>query len=523
MKKLNKNLAVALAAVMAAASMGTTAFAEGDKIEISVTGGGEDSMVLNTALVGTLNGLSACRHVYEGLYKLGEDGEPVLGQAASVEISDDQLTWTFTLRDDITWSDGQAVTADDFIFGFENLVEQADDYYDLLISLTDEENPYEAPDEKTVVIHLAAPCAYLPAVLAFPSTYPARADLVEEYGEAYATDPDKAVYNGPFAVTEWNHQADVVMELRDDYYDAANISVGTIDWMLTTEDSTALNAFKSGDIIYSDTCPDEEKPSMEGNGLFYTAGNNNYCVMFNLGEGGNDVLKDEKVRQALSLTIDRERIMRLRDQNDELGFTLACSGYVNDEGVDFTEYADPWYDTTDYEGNCEKAKELLAEAGYENGEGFPALTYIVNRDDRKEVAESVVNDWKEILGIDTITVEKVENFFSARNEGDYDLAYYGWFMDYTDLSNMFGALTSMANSNAFWSSDAYLDAYYAATSTGDPAEQWENYKQCEAVLAEELPVSVILHSMNSYLFDDVNYSGLVYSCGNFVFTYITQN
>ena len=106
MKKLNRNLAVALAAVIAAASMGTSAYAEGDKIEISVTGGGEDSMVLNTALVGTLNGLSACRHIYEGLYKIGEEGEPVLGQAASVDISDDQLTWTFTLRDDITWSDG---------------------------------------------------------------------------------------------------------------------------------------------------------------------------------------------------------------------------------------------------------------------------------------------------------------------------------------------------------------------------------------------------------------------------------
>ena len=135
----------------------------------------------------------------------------------------------------------------------------------------------------------------------------------------------------------------------------------------------------------------------------------------------------------------------------------------------------------------------------------------------------MVNDWKEILGIDTVTVEKVENFFAARNGGDYDIAYYGWSMDYTDLSNMFGALTSMAHSNAFWTSDAYMEAYNAAASTGDQAEQWENYKKCEAVLAEELPVSVILHSMNSYLFDNVNYSGLVYSCGNFVFTYVTAN
>ncbi len=521
MKKFNKKVSVAFVAGIAAASMAMAAYAaEGDKITISVTGGGEDSMKLNTAVVGSLNGLSACRHVYEGLYKLDENGDPVLGQAASVEVSDDLKTWTFTLRDDITWSDGQAVTADDFIFGFDNLVEQADDYSTLLSDLADS---WEAPDEKTVVINLAGPCGFLPSILAFPSTYPVRADYVEEYGEAYATDPEKAVYNGPFTVTDWSHEAQVVLELRDDYYDADSISVGEIDWMLTTDESTALNSFKSGDLVYSDLCPDEEKPAMDGNGLFYTAGNNNYCIMFNLGENGNDVLKDAKVREALSLTIDRERIMAIRDMNDELGFTLACSGYVNEDGVDFTEYADPWYDTEDYEGNCEKAKALLAEAGYENGAGFPSLTYIVNNDSRKEIAESVVNDWKEVLGIDSIKVEKVENFFAARTAGDYDIAYYGWYMDYTDLSNMFGALISMGSSNAFWTSDAYNAAYNAAVSTADQAEQWENYKQCEAVLAEELPVSVILHSMSSYLYDDVNYSGLVYSCGNFVFTYITAN
>ena len=164
----------------------------------------------------------------------------------------------------------------------------------------------------------------------------------------------------------------------------------------------------------------------------------------------------------------------------------------------------------------------MAEAGYENGEGFPALTYIVNNDSRKEIAESIVNDWKEILGIDTITVEKVENFFSARSDGDYDIAYYGWYMDYTDLSNMFGSIMNMQTSNAFYSSDEYTAEYTAAISTQDKAEQWEHYKNCEAILAKDLPVSVILHSMSSYLFDDANYDGLVYSCGNYVFTYLSQ-
>lgn len=520
MRNFKKMVSAALVLGMAITLLSSAVSAEeSEKLTIAVTGGGEDSMVLNTALCGYLNGLSACRHLYEGLYKLDENGDVVLGQAASVEQSEDGLTWTFTLRDDITWSDGEPVKAADFVFGFDNLAESGGDYCTLVSDVVDS---YEATDDKTLVINLKSACGYLPYILAFPSSYPVRQDIKEEFGDSYATDPEKAVYNGPYTLESWSHEAEAVLELRDDYYDADSINVGTINWVLTTEESTALASFESGELVYSDLCPDEETARMEGNGLFYTAGNNNYCIMFNLGENGNDVLKDEKVRQALSLTIDRERIIAIRDLNDELGFTLACSGYTNDEGVDFTEYADPWFDVNDYEGNCEKAKELLAEAGYENGEGFPALTYIVNNDSRKEIAESIVNDWKEILGIDTITVEKVENFFSARSDGDYDIAYYGWYMDYTDLSNMFGSIMNMQTSNAFYSSDEYTAEYTAAISTQDKAEQWEHYKNCEAILAKDLPVSVILHSMSSYLFDDANYDGLVYSCGNYVFTYLSQ-
>ena len=142
----------------------------------------------------------------------------LLGQAASVEQSDDKLTWTFTLRDDITWSDGQAVTANDFVFGFDNLAAQGGDYCTMISDIVDS---YEATDDKTLVTSSeTCRAAYLPSVLAFPPTYPARQDYVEEYGDAYATDPDKAVYNGPYEMESWAHESEVVMKLRDDYYDA---------------------------------------------------------------------------------------------------------------------------------------------------------------------------------------------------------------------------------------------------------------------------------------------------------------
>ena len=244
MKRRNKMaLAAAVLGLTTMALSSGVSAADAEKLEISVTGGGEDSMQLNTATSGFLNGLSALRHLYEGLYKLDANGEVVLGQAASVEESDDKLTWTFTLRDDITWSDGQPVTAGDFVFAFDNLAAQGGDYCTLL---SDVDESYEATDDKTLVIHLKQPCGYLPSILAFPSTYPARQDYVEEYGDAYATDPDKAVYNGPYEMTDWAHESEVVMKLRDYYYDADNIDVGTINWELITEESSALASFESG-------------------------------------------------------------------------------------------------------------------------------------------------------------------------------------------------------------------------------------------------------------------------------------
>ena len=519
MKKLPGILMVICMSAILTGTLAALALAAEEKLSISVTGGSEDSMQLNTATCSYRNGLSALRHLYEGLYKLDETGTPVPGQAARVETSEDMRTWTFTLRDDITWSDGQPVTAGDFVFAWDNLAAQGGAYSSLLKDIV---KSYEAVDDQTIVLNTFSPCVYLPSVLAFPSTYPARQDYVEAYNEAYGSDPEKAVYNGPYKMTDWQHGAEVVLELRDDYYDAIKIQVDRINWVLTSKERTALSLFEKGDLVYSDICPDEEKIRMVNNGLYYVPGNNSYCVMFNLGEKGNEVLKDVRVRRALALTIDRERIMEIRDLNDEIGKMLACSGYVNDEGMDFTDYAKAWFDVEDYEENCEKAKLMLAEAGYAGGEGFPPLTYIVNSDSRREVAEAIVNNWKEILGINTITVENVENFSAARKNGDYDLAYYGWFMDYTDLSNMFGIFVDTANANSFYHNEAYDSAYQSAISTADTNLQWVHYADCEMILSETLPVSVILHSMNSYLFDDRNYDGLVYSCGNFIFTYLVR-
>ncbi len=488
------------------------------KIAVSVSGGSEDSMNVNTALSDTLEGLSACRHLYEGLYKLDKDGNIVLGQASDVQESEDGLTYTFTLRDDITWSDGVAVKAEDFVYGWQHLKDAAGSYSTLLSMISNA----EAKDDKTLVVTLAYKCAYLPSVLAFPSAYPVRKDIVEANGEAYATDPDKAVYNGAYVMTGWTHQQSMVMEAREDYYDYANIGVGELTWQLMSDEATMLASYQSGDIIYSDTYPKDEAAALEGKGLHFTSGYCTFNVMFNLSESGPEVLKDQKVREALSLAIDRQRLADVRNLNDEVATTYTPSGLTNASGVEFNTTAEAWFDLAAYEQNCEKAKELLKEAGYENGKGFPTLTYIVNNDERKEMAEMIINDWKEVLGITSVTVEIVDGFFAQRSSKDYDLSYFGWYMDYVDISNMLYTMTTESSNDAGYSNETYDKAYNDAISNADEAQQWKDYAECEKILSEDLPVAPLLHAQNSYLFDDTNYDGLVYYCGNFYFGYVTQ-
>ena len=516
MKNWKKGLMItALAAVMA-----TLPVLANDRIDISVTGGKEDSMVLDTAAAKSMLSFSACRHLYEGLYKIGPEGEPVLGQAESVEISDDGLVWTFTLRDDITWSDGKKVSAYDFTEGWQHVKEYMEGPFRSMAEAGG--ITIDAPDEKTFVINLVFPCDFLPEILAFVPTYPIRMDYVEKYGEDYATDPGKAVYNGPFELTKWDHDEELVMERRDDYYDSKSVDVEKITWKLNYNEAQALEAFEQGELTYSDLYPVKDRVRMEGAGMYYAPGDNNYCVMFNMGENGNDVLKDVRVRKALSLAIDREHIIEERNQHDQMGSNYMCPGAVNEEGVDYTDFAPDLLDTDNYDKNCDEARALLAEAGYPDGKGFPNLIYIVNTEARKEVAEMVTYDWEKQLGIDTIDVYKVSNFFDARESGDYDIAYFGWFMDYHDLSNMYLSLATMQTYDAFWSNDEYVTELMTAASAPTLEEAWGHYAECERIIGEEVPVAVLLHSLDSYLFDDTYYDGLIFRGGNYIFTYLHE-
>lgn len=503
------------------------------KVSLSVSAGTEQSIVLDTTKVSSTCGLSACRHLYEGLFRLGENGRIEKGQVRDYKVNSDKKTYFFYLRDDIFWSDGEPVIADDFVFAWKRLVLEGEGYASLLDMIVGAEEirsgemdinalGVKALNDKTLLVELEKPCDYLFEVLAFPPTYPIREDVVRVQGDLYATDADKAVYNGAYRLAEWRHQDELRMTSRKEYYDNEKIQVDKIVWKLFSNENTMLASFESGDIIYSDSFPSEETSKLEKKGLCSTPGINTYAVMVNLGKNGADVLKDKKIRKALCLAIDRERMVALSGVKGIAADAYIPKGIVNKEGEDFHKNLKPWYVIDDLETSCKEARQLLKEAGYPNGKNFPVLKYLVNNTKNQTLAEMVVNDWKEFLGIDSITiVTNTDSFWADRADGNYDLAHYSWNMDFPECSNILGTMITNMNDADFQNELFDLTLQEAQKQTYE-SERWKYYRLCENILAEELPIFPLYYGDNMYLFDKDEYENLIYAYGNFYFGYVKK-
>ena len=147
------------------------------------------------------------------------------------------------------------------------------------------------------------------------------------------------------------------MDARADYYDAANISVGKITWDLMTDTSTMLASFQGGDIIYSDSYPQDSAASLAGNGLQTTSGYNSYCTIFNLTDSGPKIFKDQKVREAMSLAVDRDRLVSIRNLGDKVATTYTPDGLTNADGKEFNSTVTPWRYRRQLPDRCHRAAE----------------------------------------------------------------------------------------------------------------------------------------------------------------------
>ncbi|ROR26396.1 oligopeptide transport system substrate-binding protein [Mobilisporobacter senegalensis] len=522
MKKTNvtKRLAVLMLLVMVITTALTACGgkkeegASGDKLELNVHVGPEPNTIdpaLNTAV----DGGTLINHAFEGLMKLNDKGEVVNGQAADVKISDDQLVYTFTLRDDAKWSDGEAVKASDFEYAWRRAVDPATaSEYNYMLGpvlnayevMAGEKDPSElgvkAVDEKTFEVTLATPTTYFLEIAAFPTTYPVREDIVSANPDTWATEPETYIGNGPYVLDTWEHQAKMVFVKNENYYDVSKLGPDAINFVLMDDQNTILTAFKNNEIVFGDDLPSENIEAMTDNGLYIEGQLGTYFLCLNVEK---EEFKDVKVRQALALALDRNYIVEsVAKGGQQPADTFVATGLSDtDIEKEFHDTAEPWYDVNDYEGNVAKAKQLLAEAGYADGKGFPTIELMANPG-HENIMEAVQNMWAENLGLNvTISSQDWNVFIDTRKEGNYQVARHGWLADYNDpISFLDMWVTGGGNNDAQWSNAEYDALIKTVQTSTDREVRYQAMHDAEKILGEEMPIIPIYYYTDLYLKSD---------------------
>ena len=476
---------------------------------------GSNPETLDPALNSAIDGANTIITIFEPLLLINENNEVIGGQAESWEASEDGLTWTFTMRDGLKWSDGTDLNAKDFEYSFKRMVDPntAAPYAETCLGMIDgfeeaagfpdaDGNPTVDPnpealnvkaseDGKTLTIVLSYPCSYFDKMAAFATMSPVQQATVEANGDSWCTSADTFVSNGPYMITDWTPSERIVLTKNPNYvggWDSSKIVSDTITLLLLEDSSASFAAYNSGEAQLIKDVPTDEIPSLtkaEDGGDFYVDTIlGTYYVSLNL---QRDAFKDAKVRKALSLAIDRDYVANTIMQGT---YTTADSivgpGIVDESGY-FHDNGNAPYISADYEANLAEAKKLLEEAGYPNGEGYPTIEYSTNDAGyHVPLAEYLQQAWGD-LGI-TLTINKMEwsSFTPARRAGEYDVARNGWVMDYNDPSNMLDLFCSGNGNNDGKYSNPDFDAAIDASKVADSAEHFAQLHKAEDILMEDM-------------------------------------
>lgn len=481
---------------------------------------GPNPETLDPALNSAVDGGNMLVTLFETLLIIDENLEVKPGQAESYTVSEDGLTWTFTMRDGLKWSDGTDLNAKDFEYTFkrladvnlaapygETVVGMVDGYQDAIGNPDKDGNMTTEPDieklnvkasddGKTLTVILSYPCPYFDKLVAFGTMSPVQKATVEANGDAWATTPETYVCNGPYMISEWTPSERIVVKKNPNYsggWDSSRIVTDTINFLLLEDSSASFAAYNSGTAVMIKDVPTEEIPSLtkvEDGGDFYVDTIlGTYYLSMNLNKAP---FNDVNVRKALNLAIDRDYIANVIMQGTySPAYNFIGPGVSDASGMFFdnakSANGGKTYISEDYEENKKLAQEALAAAGYPNGEGFPTITYSTNDAGyHVAVAEYLQSAYKEVLGI-TMNIDRVEwaSFTPMRRAGDYEMSRNGWVMDYNDASNMIELLYSTNGNNDGKYNSASFDAAIDSSRCADQGDHFKFLHDAEKIMMED--------------------------------------
>ncbi|HVX86135.1 MAG TPA: peptide ABC transporter substrate-binding protein [Phycisphaerae bacterium] len=470
--------------------------------------------------------------LWEGLTAYDpQDLHPVPGVAESWEVTDRGTTYTFHLRHDAKWSNGDPVTAQDFLFAWQRLITPATgaDYVDLFNVVKGASEYTEAlaekkeasfssvgaaaPDAYTVVVHLKAPCSYFLDLCAFPPFFPlnekSMGDAVKDPANGRWTHPPRLVTNGAYMLTDWRFKQYLELHPNPYYWDRGNVRTKVLRITAISDHRAALLAFDTHTVdlltfvsqTFGEDLLSQKDPAARAM-VHYRPVFGTYYFTFNCARAPLD---DARVRQALSLAVDREKIVRdvTGMHQRVLGVLVPPDSVPGYKSPDVGELYDP-----------AKARELLADAGYPGGAGMRPLELLFNNEELNhgKVAMAMGQMWERELGIH-VTYRGVERSTfnqDRRSTHNFDIARGGWYGDYDDPTTWLDLARSDSGNNDGQFKDPAYDALMdAAAREFDPAKRFAILAQAEKLICgKEFPFLMLYQYGDGFMYDANHLKGV---------------
>ena len=501
---------------------------------------------LNTLLATYAYDFTPINAMIECLYRDDENDVPQPAGAETVDISDDKLVYTFHLREDATWSNGDPVVATDYEFAWQQALnpEVASDYAYMLYFIHNAE-PYfngevewsevgvKVIDDHTLEVTLDNPLPYATDLFAFPTLAPINQKFYEEVGaDKYATDAEYFCCNGMYELTEWSHNSEIVFEKREEYWNADAVGPDTIVYKIITDSQAGLNSYLSREIDYTDLDSGEVVQQAEAAGfeVGVKPARSSYYLIVNTED---EFMSNQNLRLALAYSIDKQALVDTVYQNDNQPMTSftppAIMGAAGADGPTFQEaLLEERGEMYPASGDLEKAQEYLQAALEELGCTVDELNLSIDCADdslRRNCATFLQEQWRQNLGIENIAVNSMQTkqVSANRQSGDYCMSLGGWSPDYNDAINFLDLwVTDGGNNDSFWSNEEYDNLIAQATAEADEEVRQQYLFDAEEILAAEMPVIPLYWQCQNYSYNkDKIVDGAIITANQTTFYYAT--
>lgn len=501
---------------------------------------------LNTLLATYAYDFTPINAMIECLYRDDENDVPQPAGAETVDISDDKLVYTFHLREDATWSNGDPVVATDYEFAWQQALNPkvASDYAYMLYFIHNAE-PYfngevewsevgvKVIDDYTLEVTLDNPLPYATDLFAFPTLAPINQKFYEEVGaDKYATDAEYFCCNGMYELTEWSHNSQIVFQKREDYWNADAVGPDEIVYKIITDSQAGLNSYLSREIDYTDLDSGEVVQQAEAAGfeVGVKPARSSYYLIVNTED---EFMSNQNLRLALAYAIDKQALIDTVYQNDNQPMTSftppAIYGAAGADGPTFQEALfEERGEMYPASGDLEKAQEYLQAALEELGCTVDELNLSIDCADdslRRNCTTFLQEQWRQNLGIENIAVNSMQTkqVSANRQSGDYCMSLGGWSPDYNDAINFLDLwVTDGGNNDSFWGNEEYDNLIAQATAEADVEVRQQYLFDAEEILAAEMPIIPLYWQCQNYSYNsDKIVDGAIITANQTTFYYAT--